>query len=121
MADLSRYRQQIEAALQHAGDTHRLEDIQKMVDDGYAQAWTGERSIAVTQIVQYPTKKVLHFFVVGGDLAELQARYPEVEAYAKREGCSGMSLLGRPGWERTFLARTGWKRTAVLMETEWQK
>ncbi len=114
--DLSGYRAQIEAALKHGGDLYRYEDIQKLVDEGLAQAWPGEKSIAITQILQYPVKKVLHFWVVGGELGEIESRYAELEAFAKHEGCEGLSLLGRPGWERTFLARTGWSKTAVFME-----
>jgi len=117
--NIEHYRSHIEAALKYGGDTHSFEDVVEMIEANDAQLWTGPDSVMVTQVVVYPRRKILMVWVAGGHLAELEAMAPAVEAWAKSEGCTGAMMLGRPGWERTFLARTGWKRTAVLMEKQW--
>ena len=118
---IEEYRAQIERALVYSGGTHDFEDIVELVESGEAQFWPGEDSAVVTQVVEYPRAKQLHVWVAAGNLAGLEAMVPEIEAWAKEQGCTGATMIGRPGWERTFLARMGWKRTAVLMETQWQE
>jgi hypothetical protein len=114
---INRYRSQIEAALGYEGGNYSFDDVVAMVNSGVMQLWTRPQSVAITTINVYPQRKTLHFFIAGGNLSELENMLPEIETWAKAQGCTGATLLGRPGWERTFLARKGWTRTAVLMET----
>lgn len=66
----------------------------------------------------YPRRKVLNFFLAGGNLAEIEAMYPPIEAWGREQGCSAASMTGRAGWERTFLTRTGWQRTLAVLQKE---
>ena len=53
----------IEAALEYSGGTHVYQDIVDAIGEGRMQLWLGERGCAVTEIVVFPRKKVLHVFL----------------------------------------------------------
>lgn len=120
MSKIDDYRKQIEDALVYSGHSHTYEDVVKIVENGSAQAWYGPNSIIITQLVLEPQYKVLHFFLAGGVLAEIEAMMPEIEKWGRDEyGCRRASLVGRKGWERTFLKRQGWTNGLVLLEKEY--
>lgn len=119
MVDLAAHREQIEAALGYAQGTHTFEDIQAAVEAGSLQYWPGVRSVIVTEIIQYPRAKALHFFLAGGDIDELEEMYPLVEEWGRSQGCTVASMAGRAGWSRSFLTRKeGWTPTAVLFSKD---
>lgn len=65
--------------------------------------WGGPKSACITEILQYPRKRVLHYFLIGGDLDELvELMEPRITAWAKAIGCSAVSGAGRKGFERVF-------------------
>lgn len=117
-ADIAQYREQIEAALVYSGHSHTFADVAEMVAANRAQFWAGPASVIVTQVVQEPQHKVLHFFLAGGNLAELEQMTPFVEAWGKEQGCVRASLIGRKGWDRTFLSRQGWHNGMVVLEKD---
>jgi hypothetical protein len=118
---LGGYRTQIEAALVYSGHTHKFDDVVALVEAGKAQAWFGPSSIIVTEIVLEPQVKVLHYFLAGGNLAELEAMYPIVEQWGREHGCKRATLVGRKGWERTFLNRQGWTNGLVVLEKKFDE
>lgn len=93
-------------------------DVVAAIDAGAMQFWPGTNSAIVTEIGVYPRCKVLHFFLAGGNAAELEAMTPFVLAWGRTQGCTKATLAGRKGWERSFLTRTGWKATLRHMETD---
>lgn len=106
--DIDAYRPQIEAALAYSGGTHTFEDIRAMVAEGRLQFWPGPHSVGITEIQATPQRRTLNIFLAGGDAAELEALLPAVIEWAKTQGCTHGLMIGRRGWERTFLTRTGW-------------
>lgn len=113
VADFARCRPFLEAALELAG-THNLSDVVQGIADGAFHFWPGEKSAAVTQVYQYPRARFLHIFLAGGDLEELLAMVPLFKSWAAHLGCTKLTLIGRPGWERVL----GWTRGAVVLSTE---
>lgn len=107
----------ISDALEYAGGSHTLADVWHGIEGGGYQLWPGERSAIVTEMLQTPGHLTLHFFLAGGSLPELEGMLPVILAWGREQGCTRASLLGRHGWQRTFLRRLGWRPTAVLMET----
>jgi len=107
--ELARCAPYIEAALEYSGGTHTVDDVAREIIAGKLQLWPGRQSAIVTEIEVYPRMKVIHFFLAGGDLAELQEMTPKIEAWGKAHGCSRASLAGRRGWERSFLTREGYR------------
>lgn len=108
MKQITEYRRQIEAALQYADGTHTFEDVVRQVAKGDLQFWPGPASVLITEILEHPQRRTLNFFLAGGDLAELERMTPSVLQWGKQLGCTRAIMLGRKGWERSFLVRTGW-------------
>lgn len=114
--NINDYRPQIEAALKYSGHSHTFDDVVAMVEAGTAQVWFGPSSVIVTEIVLEPQFKVLQYFLAGGNLAELEAMQPIIEQWAREHGCTRAVIVGRKGWERTFLARQGWTNGLVVLD-----
>ena len=86
--------------------------------NGSFELWPSENAGAVTQIVEYPRKKILHIFLAGGDIEELKVLYTHVELYARQIGCQAITLTGRPGWAKSFLTKLDFKVKEVQMYKE---
>jgi len=115
---LEPYRDNIQKALEFGGTAYTIEDVEQMITEGKAQMWPNGDSVIVTEVIQYPRAKHLHLFLAGGSLEELDALLPEVLEWGKAQGCDRVTLSGRRGWERSFLADQGWKPTLIVMEKE---
>ena len=50
----------IEDALAYSHGTHDLLDILNGIRDGQYQLWEGKKGCIVTEVLQYPKKKVFH-------------------------------------------------------------
>ena len=90
----------IRAALQHCGDPHTLDDVMRMVMARDAELYVGGLSAVVTQELNLPTGRQLHFWLAGGDLNELIKIERDVEHAAKARGIRRISIIGRRGWQR---------------------
>lgn len=108
-------RHHIEAALEYSGGTHIYEDVERGILDGRMQIWPGKKSAAVTEVVEYARKKVLHIFLAGGDMEELVDMIDSAEAWGRTLGCTALTMSGRKGWERA-LAPHGFKPVMIVME-----
>jgi hypothetical protein len=115
MVNLETYRKWIEAALERSGGTHTFEDIAAGIASGHMQLWPAAMACAVTQIVVYPRKKVLHVFLAAGDLEQITNAIADVEAWGRAQGCASLTMNGRFGWQRV-LNKRGWSPTMVIME-----
>lgn len=106
----------IERALEYAGGSHTLADIEAGIASGNFQRWDGEDSTIITEIVATPQQKILRFFLAGGSLAEIEAMTPGILFWGLRQGCVKAELIGRHGWQRTFAQKLGGKPVATVME-----
>ena len=64
------------------------------------QLWLAPEGAMVTQIVTYPTgMKAMSLLLVGGTMSKWLHLLPQVETWAKTEGCEISELpRGRKGW-----------------------
>ena len=109
----------IESALAYAGGTHTVADVEDAITRGDAQLWTGPNSCIVTEIDRQPRHSILCFWLTAGVSSELEAMEPGVVEWGKSEGCDRARLVGRKGWERSFLPSHGWFNIGhVIMERE---
>jgi len=115
MNELERCRGWIEAALEYGGATHNFDDVTALILEGKLQLWPAERGCWVTEITQYPRKKVLHVFLAGGELEQVLDMHDDVIKWAKAQGCESLTQAGRKGWTKV-LKKHGWKEQLVLME-----
>lgn len=104
-------------ALEYAGGTHTVADVNAAIARGEFQLWQGQRSLVVTQVSEHPQCKEAFAFAAAGEMGEIQALYPIVMAWAKAIGCTKVAFRGRKGWGRSFLTKTeGWHEAAVIYE-----
>jgi hypothetical protein len=92
----------IEAALPFAGGTHTIGDVREAVEAGRALLLAGKSSAMVCEVQAYPRSKSFHIWLAGGDLDELRSAQPQLEDFARRLGCSRISIAGRRGWVRAI-------------------
>jgi len=88
----------IRAALKYCGDTHTPAHVWAMIRTGAASLYTSENSAVVTQVLDMPNGKQLHYWLAGGDLKELKQLEKTITANAKAQGIKKVSLIGRAGW-----------------------
>jgi hypothetical protein len=108
-----RCRHWIEAALEHA-PTHTIEDIELGLALSRYVFWPAGKSAAITEIHEFPRAKHMHIFLAGGDLDELRSMVPMWQSWARFNGCSKVTLVGRRGWERA-LKDHGWKADLIAL------
>lgn len=90
----------IAAALEH-DPTHSLDDVKAVVLEGRVRFWPGQACAIVTEISVWPRMKTGHFWLAGGDLAEIhEVLQPMIEAYFRDQGCAQSIITGRRGWSR---------------------
>src|SRR5580765_2419944 len=87
-------------------------DLLGMAMRGQVGIWVCEvagavRAAIVTEIKQYPRKRILEVMFLGGsDLREwLEDAMDVLTAHAREAGCAHLATLGRPGWARVLGAR----------------
>jgi len=108
MIDFARLEHHVANALEYAGGTHDVEDVFAGIAEGQFFMWAGEDSIIISEIVEYPKLRALHFFLAGGNLEELQQMEKTVIEWARAQGCKRATTAGRVGWSRTFLRDRGY-------------
>jgi hypothetical protein len=105
-------------ALRLGGYTHTRDDIAEGIKSGQFQYWGDESCCLVTQIVEYPRKRVLHLFIAAGDLNKLLNKYlPIVKKFAAENGCTSLTSVSRKGFLKRFPAY-GFKPKCVTFELE---
>jgi hypothetical protein len=107
----------IESALVYSGGTHTFQDVADMVLAGKAQIWPAPRGVAITEIIEYPQKRVLHVFLGAGELDQLLDMIKSAEDWGRTQGCTSLTMSGRLGWQRV-LDKHGFKPVLITMERE---
>jgi hypothetical protein len=115
--ELLRCRDWIDGALQYSGGTHQFEDVFQGVISGKMQLWPAAKACAITEIIVYPNKKVLHVFLAGGDMEQIVDMQKSAEEWGRTQGCAAMTIAGRKGWARV-LAEHGYKEQFVTLAKE---
>ena len=82
-------------------------------------AWTDKaESVCVTQLENTSKGKHCHIWImVGHNMETWVDLMPELEAWAKREGCNMMRHEARPGWSK-ILKQYGYRMPHVILEKE---
>jgi hypothetical protein len=118
LSELVRCRPWIDEALQWSGGTHDFLDIVEAVLDDRMRLWSRPDACIVGQIVVHPKKTVLHLFLAGGNLRTLRKMQPDVQAWARGQGATLISISGRPGWTKALADLPGLlpPQTYMMME-----
>lgn len=85
---------------------YTLEDVHRSIAAGERQLWirVPDHEVAVvTAITDYPAGRRLTLFALAGELRPgWQALFRSIEDWARSQGCSGVDIYGRRGWERVL-------------------
>ena len=96
----------LDAALDHAGRTHSLDDVKAAIVRGEARLWAGEGCALVAAVEQDPGERRLLIWLAGGARDELESRLlPLAEAWGRACGCRRVLVIGRGGLERALRAK----------------
>ena len=96
----------IEKALRHAEGELIPDDIKKHLDSANLRLWVAlkDRNVIaamVTEIIQYPRKKIVRVITLAGkDMSLWYDFLPMLEGYAIRHGCSSLEAWTRKGMTR---------------------
>lgn len=103
-----------------AADVPMPDDILQQLEIGTRLLWvavTAEAKIVaamLTQLFEMRSGRACKMMECGGSrLLEWVHLREEIEQYARREGCSRVMLIGRPGWARCL---PDYQMTAVFLE-----
>tara|TARA_R100001163_G_C5014800_1_gene159510 strand:+ start:346 stop:735 length:390 start_codon:yes stop_codon:yes gene_type:complete len=71
-------------------------------------------SAVITEVIQYPQKKVCRYFLAGGSKMNnwLEPIQQEIEKFAKYNQCDAIEVAGRKGWLRKL---KGYEQKIYLM------
>jgi hypothetical protein len=90
-------------ALKLGGNTHTRQDILDGIKQGRFQYFGDDECCVVTEIIQYPQKRVLHLFIAAGKLDRLFEIYlPQVKQFARENGCTSLTSVSRKGFLKRF-------------------
>lgn len=112
---IEQYRALIDRALAYSGGTHTFEDVAELIVSGKAQLWPAQRGVAVTEIVEYPRKRVLHIFLAAGEMGQLLDMIDAAADWGRSQGATSLTMSGRLGWLRV-LDKHGFTPLNVTME-----
>ena len=116
---LNTQREKLQRALDEAGNTHTIEDLAALINDGRAFLWEKDGSLIITEMYEYPQKKVLNFWVAVGEREPLILLQRLIVGWARGYGCSFAVFTGRKGWSRTELvSEEGWSPSLIQFRKE---
>jgi hypothetical protein len=117
LVELQKCEHFLEPALEY-DDCHEMQDIADAIADGRMQLWSGTNGAMVTEVQDYPRKRVLHVWWAGGKLETILQLIPHIEQFAKDIGCGKITCTGRRGWERIFKHWSNIKPTHYWLSME---
>lgn len=103
----------IEAALAESPQGHTPWTVAASLADGSGRCllWPGRKCMMVTEL----EGTSVNGWLAAGSLEEIALMTPCVERYAVHVGAKKATLIGRRGWERSFLRDRGYKVNNVVL------
>jgi hypothetical protein len=92
------FKVQVEEMLVKYGGFYEFDDIVELVRGGKMQSFSRGESWIVTQICEFPRKRVLDVVFVVGNLDELKEMVTDVIGFARESGAEFMMATGRRGF-----------------------
>ena len=114
--DVNRCKKWIVDALEYAHNSHSFEQVIDIVKRGDAQFWAFSDSAIVTEIIEYPQRRTLRFWLAGGNLKTLLDVEPKIRKWSILYQCEAVEIIGRKGWEKVL---KGYEPTAIVLVKEY--
>lgn len=115
VGEFEKARPYLEAAL--AKDPTGTWDIDTIRDRylrGDVQLWHGSRYAGITEVLNYPKRRVVLVHLAGGELDAILDHFEDLETFARIVGATGIEVMGREGWARVLKNR-GFEKAAVRL------
>lgn len=90
----------IEPALNYSGNAFSWHDVLDRVASGKAKIWNNGDAAGVTEVLNFPQKRVCNVWLAGGRMESLLSMLDDVLVWAKENNCSEVTVQGRKGWQR---------------------
>lgn len=71
------------------------------------ELWRAGDAVGVTELVQYPYRRICHVIAVAGNFEDWFHVVPDIECWAVGMGCDAIMCEGRKGWARK-MKEHGW-------------
>ena len=113
----------IVSALKYSDGKYTAQDVKERIEGGEMQLFLAvENGIpiasAVTEMKDFPQKRVLTIFLTGGtEMEKWLHLLNQLEKWAISEGCDQMEVLGRPGWEKVLK----WEKTYTAFRKDFNE
>lgn len=105
-------RERFEKMLEDAGGLYTFEDILDCINSGTMQSFSDGNSWIVTQVHEFPRKKVVEIaYGIGDGEVLLGPLQKEIENFARSIGAEALIATGRFGWDK--VAGEEWKRLSA--------
>lgn len=105
------YFRRLRIMLEKSGGFYTVEDILDHIHEGKMQSFATDRTWVVTQIHEFPRKKVLDIVFVVGEMEDLEELEPQLENFRREIQADMITATGRLGWLKKYFK--GWKPTSV--------
>lgn len=111
----------IKSAVSRSRGKYTTGDVMVGLMEGYMQLWTvvdGDdiAGACVTEIIDYPSKKVfVIMFLAGEDWDNWNEAHEVLEHHARAKDCDSIEIWGREGWAK-LLPKMGYEKTMIVME-----
>lgn len=105
------FRAEMDRMLELQGGFYTYEDIMDHIREGKMQSFAKGNTWVITQVDEFPRKKVLTVVFVIGDMDTLHEIEPDLERFRKEIQADVMTTTGRMGWLRRSF--DGWKAVSV--------
>jgi len=102
---------------------YTITDLRRNLLSQDMQLWiirAGEalEAVAVTEIVNYPSRKVVRVNIgTGSNFREWIPLLSEIEEWGKENGCDGLESIARKGWAKVW-GKQGYNQTHVFLEKD---
>jgi len=101
-------RVKVERALGEFGNLYTFDDIMGLIESGKMQSFTHGDTWIVTQVNEFPRRKVVDIALVVGFIEEATKALPQIYTFARSIGADRVTAVGRDGWWK--FAEPGWYR-----------
>lgn len=81
------------------------------------QLWRGERYAAITEIIDYPARRLVLVHLAAGELDAVINAFEDLEEFARIVGASGIEIHGRKGWAKVLRGK-GFQEASVRLFKE---
>jgi hypothetical protein len=104
----------LESGMKKGGYTHSIKDIVEALKDGQMQAFLNDGALAITQVVNFPQKRVLEVLWCAGVLDEVMNLKSKLVEFAKEQNCTMGRAYVRPGLV-VPMEQAGWRKAQTVM------